>query len=95
MAKGTALLSKAFPFRDFDIDFLWAFFEDIEDGNFEAAVLGIINNCEDIKNIIPLVQKFALEAKRLRRERMEKIQDQTSDPPPEEWEKLKAKLGLK
>ena len=95
MVKGIALLSKAFPFREFDIDFLWEFFYGIEDQDFESAILGIINNCEDIKNPVPLVQRFALEAKRIRIEKTQKIMDDRCDPPPKEFLDLVEKIGRK
>lgn len=95
LVKGIAILSKAFPYREFDVDFLWQFFEQIDDADFETAILEIVTTVDEVKNIIPIVLRFSADAHKKKFNDSRKLTEDRWEAPPEEWLELKKKLGLK
>lgn len=97
LAKGIALISKAFPSNQFDVEFYWEFLKDLEDQDFKAAVISIVKTMKEIypgTNILAAIREKAIENKRSRISKVRAISDMQCAPPPAEWTEAMEKLKV-
>ena len=102
--KGMALISEAFPRLEFNAKLYWKILSDLEDEDFEMAVLTVVRTVRELyptSNLIAILRGGAAESSRRRltnaREEDGKLQkmrlEECADPPPE-WAGLKKRLGI-
>lgn len=98
--KGLIYLTEAFPSRsEVVIDFWYERLKDLRDDAFKHAVLEIVDNITKLypdDNLIAMIRERSNDFERLKIDGLlTGISDERWTPPPQEWESLKEKLGLR
>lgn len=90
-AKGMAFLSEAFPRREFNTKFYFQRLKDLSGEDFEKAVLDVVDNMVELypdSNLIAILRAKTNDFSKRRIEKITKLPDLRSDPPPKEWSEL-------
>ena len=91
---------EVFPSRsEIIFDFWFDRLKDLTDDSFEWAILNIADSVQKLypdDNLIAIIREKANSFELLKKDNLHpKLSDERWPAPPEEWERLKKKLGLK